>query len=810
MIRILIVALLLLPCLAQAQWTNRYPLAEGFDHHVYLEGFDLPILNAGPMDPAPSPSGKEVAFSLRGWLWLLDVESGNAHRITSAAGVDARPEWSPSGETLVFIRDSGSQLHIVALDIKSGKERVLVDVDAMNLDPVFSPDEKYVYYASAENGPIEIWRVALDSLERQRITAPEKGAPRPIKRRPQIIDQESLLLYLKKRGSSDSIELLNTRTGTSSTLIEDRITAQADMSLSPDGKYLAYVWPFDGGWELRKLAVAAPATSVLLTQSLGMPLAPAFSQDGAWIWFAEANDEQRTELKRISADGGAVESIEVKKLDWGTPTGTLIVRTEVDGVAAPARLHAVDAAGHPVIPASGAVQSEGQNGRVFFYSGGQVELLAPAGKVTIYAVQGFETPELVQAATVRPNTSTSVTLDLKRIWDADEHGWYSADNHFHLNYGGPYRLKPEDILPNLRGEVLDIVFPLLANLHNRFLQQELWGWRTSERPIIEFGQEVRAHFLGHVMLMGIEDLFWPWVWGPGYQVYGEDDRPNSVALRHARDQGGLGGYVHPVPIKDPFTEETAASIPIAFVADAVLGEVDIIELVCLWTDEIGTAALWHKVLNLGIPLAASAGSDIMSNYYRTMAIGSTRVYVKPDGELTTASYLQALKAGRSFVSNGPMLEFTVAGAEPGQVVKDSRGSADWSLNVHSALPFDSVEIFVNGTVVQALEGNPEAGSKTYQGSIDIPAGGWITARVLGTNTGWPAMDSYLYAETSPVWFGQIGSTDPAALRQSAQDLLMVLEVAEKNLRAGYGNTPIPNLLAHFEQARARLRTLAGE
>jgi len=152
----------------------------------------------------------------------------------------------------------------------------------------------------------------------------------------------------------------------------------------------------------------------------------------------------------------------------------------------------------------------------------------------------------------------------------------------------------------------------------------------------------------------------------------------------------------------------------------------------------------------------------------------------------------------------------VAGAEPGQVVKDSRGSADWSLNVHSALPFDSVEIFVNGTVVQALEGNPEAGSKTYQGSIDIPAGGWITARVLGTNTGWPAMDSYLYAETSPVWFGQIGSTDPAALRQSAQDLLMVLEVAEKNLRAGYGNTPIPNLLAHFEQARARLRTLAGE
>ena len=101
-------------------------------------------------------------------------------------------------------------------------------------------------------------------------------------------------------------------------------------------------------------------------------------------------------------------------------------------------------------------------------------------------------------------------------------------------YGGTYRLEPEDILPDLRGEGVDVAYPLLANLHNRFLQQGLWGWTYSEGPFVLFGQEVRSHFLGHLQLLGTQELFWPWVWGPGYQLYGQDDRPNAVALRHAR------------------------------------------------------------------------------------------------------------------------------------------------------------------------------------------------------------------------------------------------------------------------------------
>jgi hypothetical protein len=32
---------------AEAQWTNRYPKVNGFNHHVYLEGYELPTLGSG-------------------------------------------------------------------------------------------------------------------------------------------------------------------------------------------------------------------------------------------------------------------------------------------------------------------------------------------------------------------------------------------------------------------------------------------------------------------------------------------------------------------------------------------------------------------------------------------------------------------------------------------------------------------------------------------------------------------------------------------------------------------------------------------
>jgi TolB protein len=66
------------------------------------------------------------------------------------------------------------------------------------------------------------------------------------------------------------------------------------------------------------------------------------------------------------------------------------------------------------------------------------------------------------------------------LWNPASDGWYSADLHSHLNYGGPYLLTPEDIVLDMRGEALDLATPQLANLHTRFIDTEWWNWRRTD------------------------------------------------------------------------------------------------------------------------------------------------------------------------------------------------------------------------------------------------------------------------------------------------------------------------------------------
>ena len=803
----LLAVLLIVPALspdATAQWTNRYPKVEGYGHHVYLEGFELPLLTSGPMDPAPSPDGEHVAIAVRGWIWLLDPESGVATQLTTGPGVDSRPAWSPDGSRLAFVRDDSEDTDLVVRSMTDGTEETVVSTDAIDLDPRFGPDGTSLYYVSADSGSIDLWRADLSNGTRTRLTTSGQLARTPIP----TPDGSAVVFVEKTTGTApdEIVHLALNEDGTPgerTVLAKEHIASQADLTLAPDGRTLAYTWPHESGFELRLLATDGPTSSVRLAGDETRPLAPAFSADGTHVWFAVPTENESTALRRVPTAGGPVEDITVRAWEWQQEPGTVRIRSRIDGETAPARLSVTDGSGHPAVPDAGMIRFDGSTGRVFYYSPGVMQVTVPPGETTVSAVQGLTTPEATATVRVESGETTEVVLDLSPVWNAGGAGWASADHHFHLNYGGPYVLAPSDLQADMRGENLDIGSPLLANLHDRFLDQHLWGYEDDpEPPIIEFGQEIRSHFLGHLKLLGTDDLFWPWVWGPYYQVYGDDDRTNAQALKHAHQQGALGGYVHPVVVRDAFTEKGARTVPIELVADAVLGHVDLIEVGCMWTDEIGTAGLWHRLLSLGLPTRASAGSDVMNNYYRTMAVGATRVYVRHDGSVSYDTHLEGLREGRSFVTNGPMLDVQINEARPGEVVDP--GPAQWSLDLHSAVPVDSVTVFVNGNAAWTGTGLDTAGSRTYDGQLNLPDGGWVTVRAHGGESRWPMMDSYPFAETNPIWIGAIGSTDPDARQAAARDLLQVLNASEERLHRGYGDTPIPALTRHFDEARETL------
>ena len=807
--------LLLLTTTAAAQWTNRYPMIFGYSHHVYVEGYELPTLTSGPIDPAASPMGDQLAFSARGWIWLFDLETKEARRVTSGPALDFRPAWSADGTMLAFVRDDGSDTDIVLLNLQTGEEQVAIDENAIDLDPSFSEDGKYMYYSSAVAGGFDVWRLKLENGEKQQVTNATS-----FERNPRIGSRPNTLYYLKKSFGGDGITRLNfVRDGTDTPLPERNdpddlmvtwTASQGSFDISPDGTTLAYTWPHEDGYELRILDLRQPVGSVLLTKGEGRPLTPAWSSDGQWIWFAEGTEDESTTLKRISVYGGPVETVPVATWDWGEQPGKLRITTTMNGAPVAARLNVMDEVGHPAVPETGSIRFDGRNGRVFFYTPGVIEIEVPSGRISVAAVHGLLTPEAIQDVLITAGGTAEIELTLDPIWDPSAGNWYAGDHHFHLNYGGPYTLDPEDILLDMKGEAMDVAIPLLANLHNRFFDQHLWQWeRPANEPLLVFGQEIRSHFLGHLNLIGTEELYWPWVWGPGYQVYGTDDRTNAQVLDAAHAQGGLGGYVHPVRVKNPFLGSQEISIPFGLVADAVQGKVDLLEIGCLWTNPFGTAEVWHRLLNIGIPVAASAGTDVMNNFYRTMAIGVTRMYVQVDGPLTYPAYLEALKQGRSFVTNGPMLEFEVSGEGPGGVIEAAE-RASWSLDVHSAVPYDSVTVFVNGSPIWKGRGSSQSGSAYYSGSLDLPSGGWVSVRVHGEDYAWPMMDSYVFAQTSPVWIGSVGSTDPVAFRQAATDLLRALDSADFVVQNGYMGKETPNLEQHFEGARKVLEEMVGE
>ena len=821
--RLGVILLAAVPGAVSAQWTNRYPRVEGYGHQIYLEGYEMPTLTSGPIDPAASPDGTRLAFASHGWIWVMDLVDGAARRLTSGGEMDARPAWSPDGTRIAFVRDDTRDTWIVVADAATGAEVLSENTPAIELDPAFSADGARLYFASASAGTIDVWALDLASGDKRRVT--EVGG---IELRPQPGDD--VLVYLAKGGGGGDRVLVRALDAAGSpagsgprTLLEGSIASMARPALSPDGSTVAVNWPTQAGWELRLVSVDDPAGSILLVgppdTGGGTPLTPAWSRPaGEWVYFSRGDGNRPMRLHRVPAAGGPAEEVVVRTWDWGVETGTVRVRTTLEqgGPPVAARLDVVDATGHPAVPAGSRPWFDGQSGRVYAYSPGIAEFTVPAGSATVAAVQGLATPEVVRTVEVAAGRTTEVEVALTPVWDARAAGWVSGEHHFHLNYGGPYDLAPADLVPMMRGEALDVATPLLANLHNRFEDQDLWGWeRAGEGPLIRFGQEVRSHFLGHVGLIGIGDFFWPWVWGPGYQVYGADDRENAEALAHARSRGGFGYYVHPVNARgaereEPWSEvpfgELAPGVPVELVADAVLGDLDALEVVCLWSDETTTTQVWHRFLNLGIPVAPSAGTDVMNNFFRTMAVGTTRVYANTGGELNWPAYMAALREGRTFVTNGPFPDFRLEGAGPGGVV--APGPASWTLDLSSAGSVARVDVLVNGEVVWQSGGLDGPGARRYQGSLDLPEGGWVAARAVGGTTEWPSMASYPFAHTAPIWIGAVGSTEPTARTRAARELAEVLRVARNRLVIGYGDADIPNLLSRFDRARSQLEEWA--
>ncbi|HIC54184.1 MAG TPA: hypothetical protein EYO97_10165, partial [Gemmatimonadetes bacterium] len=69
---------------------------------MYMESYFPPPVTASPTYPAWSPDGASIAFAYQGRIWLVPVEGGVAHQLTSGPGYHSQPSWSPDGRSIAF------------------------------------------------------------------------------------------------------------------------------------------------------------------------------------------------------------------------------------------------------------------------------------------------------------------------------------------------------------------------------------------------------------------------------------------------------------------------------------------------------------------------------------------------------------------------------------------------------------------------------------------------------------------------------------------------------------------------------------
>ena len=802
----------LLPTSATAQWTNRYAKLSDFGHHVYLEQHELPILADGPTDPAPGPDGKSLAFAAKGWIWRLNMESSVATRLTKGTGVDSRPRWSPTGDRLALVRDDGRDTAIVILTMADGSEQI-INTPTIELDPEFSADGKFLYYSSGRGDVLSLWRRDLTSGKDERLTDLPQ-VERNARRMP------GGLVYLHGNREERVLRMRDLASGDDKIIHTETLTYHLTADVHPRQRLVVYSAPIDNDYHLWTFDIDRPDVKHRLTSGHPFALTPAFSADGEQIYFVDLDEARQFRLQRMAAYGGEATQVEIKRWDYGVPTGTLSLSVkDASGQPVTARVAiaavATSGAGHPVAFDKDATYFDSQTGRHYFYVPGQATLTLPVGEYSLTFARGPMAPIVKQQVRVRSDENATASARLAPIWNAAAAGYVSVDHHIHLNGDGHHRANHHNALRLLAGEDLDQITPMSWNRWERRIDAPLIGVRTAEAGrVVDQGQEVRSHYHGHVGLLGTRKPFAPWFFGPTNPTLGNPDLTNGDVIAFAKANGAFATYVHPIGSDvDPFTELEKAPIPLELLSDGVLAERMGLEIVCAWTSPMGNTHLWYRLLNIGRPVAAMSGTDGWVDFHRTPAVGTGRTYVRLDPATANPdTVLEAAAAGRSFVTTGPALVFQLdSGARPGDVTR--AGPQTWSAQLSSTAPVDVLEIVVNGRVVQRMEGVVAGTSKNYAGEVNLPEGGWIAARAYASalaEDSWPTMHARPFAHSSPIWIGTVGSTEAKARAAAAADLIRGIDFADSDSREKYGEVPMPRMHARFDQARAILREMIGQ
>jgi hypothetical protein len=376
----------------------------------------------------------------------------------------------------------------------------------------------------------------------------------------------------------------------------------------------------------------------------------------------------------------------------------------------------------------------------YAYVDGTFQGELPVGDVYVEVSKGFEFEPIRQKLNIKPGQrELEITLD--RNSNLRKSGWVTADTHTHF-------LTPETAHLEAAAEDINIINLLAAQWGDLYtnvgdLTGEVSGSSSAE-TIVWVGSENRQHFMGHISLMGAtgSPIFPMSTSGPTEGYIGDPTvRAMSEWADETHEKGGLAIVPH-----FPFPHSEV-------IAEVVLGKVDGLEIRDFHVPTMDTFAVheWYRLLSCGYRVPAVGGTDKMS---AGMPVGGVRTYAYiGDNELSHVSWSDAVRAGRTYTTSGPLMDFTVEGLRPGDELSlpESGGSVHVTATATCAMPINKLEIVFNGRVIAQVSSADGAKVLAIDEAIDLPGSGWIAARAVSDHVAWHVWPVNFAAHTSPVY-----------------------------------------------------------
>lgn len=371
----------------------------------------------------------------------------------------------------------------------------------------------------------------------------------------------------------------------------------------------------------------------------------------------------------------------------------------------PARIRIRDAHRVDVVPPDMQVVRIGSRDR-WFVCPGRCSVDVVAGSIDIRVERGTEYRPFRRTIEVAPGVGTQQeVVRLVRWVNMRQRGYVCGENHLHV--------PAEALASQLVAEGLDFGTSLQWWNIPRYKVPPGEGFT---RDLVYAGRQVPA---------SIYDFEIEHVWGATYvigmptrlEAPHDPRRPNLPLVRQAHQAGALVCY------QGGWSQEV--------LLDALLGLVDVVN-VCnnnfhrhqfqprsRYSNLLNTPGLpiypdtpegmmqmntdtYYRLLNCGLRLAAGAGSATGA---KDNPVGYNRAYVQAGRKPTLPQFLSAWRAGRNFVTNGPVVFLKVEDGGPGDTVTLSAGGDELKLRAEalSEQPLTSLEIVSNGKVIATAD-----------------------------------------------------------------------------------------------------------